>query len=72
MRGAVFRPTMTAALIWLCGAPTATADEARVRVNIFAGPQNIGLLVAQEKGLFARRGLSVSTPKTTNAASGCA
>ena len=36
----------------------AAAAEPIVRVNIFGGPQNIGLLVAQEKGLFAKRGLS--------------
>jgi ABC-type nitrate/sulfonate/bicarbonate transport system substrate-binding protein len=54
-----WRPMMTAALIWLVGALPATAEEARLRVNIFAGPQNIGLLVAQEKGFFAKRGLSV-------------
>ncbi len=61
MRGSfpAWRPTTMVALIWLSGALTATADEARLRVNIFAGPQNIGLLVAQEKGLFAKRGLSV-------------
>jgi ABC-type nitrate/sulfonate/bicarbonate transport system substrate-binding protein len=54
-----WRPTTTAALIWLVGALPASADEARLRVNIFAGPQNIGLLAAQEKGFFAKRGLSV-------------
>src|SRR5258707_10076830 len=54
-----WRLTTTAALIWLVGAHPATAQEARLRVNIFAGPQNVGLLAAQEKGFFAKRGLSV-------------
>ncbi|HKC32051.1 MAG TPA: ABC transporter substrate-binding protein, partial [Xanthobacteraceae bacterium] len=54
-----FRPMMTAMAIWLVGGLPATAQEARLRVNIFAGPQNVGLLAAQEKGFFAKRGLSV-------------
>src|SRR5258705_10474955 len=54
-----FRPMTTAMAIWLVGALPAMAQEARLRVNIFAGPQNVGLLAAQEKGFFAKRGLSV-------------
>lgn len=34
-------------------------EEARLRVNIFPGSQNIALFVAQDKGLFAKRGLAV-------------
>src|SRR3954469_22060583 len=56
---AAWRPATTAALIWLVAALSATGQEPRIRVNIFAGPQNVGLLAAQEKGFFAKRGLSV-------------
>jgi ABC-type nitrate/sulfonate/bicarbonate transport system substrate-binding protein len=35
------------------------ADEVRLRVNTFPGPQNLALFVAQDKGLLARHGLSV-------------
>src|SRR5262249_39620962 len=34
------------------------ADD-RLRVNVFPGPQNLALYVAQEKGLFTKRGLAV-------------
>ena len=35
------------------------ADEVRLRVNTFPGPQNLALFVAQDKGLLAKHGLSV-------------
>jgi ABC-type nitrate/sulfonate/bicarbonate transport system substrate-binding protein len=55
-----FASTMGAATaLLLVGTLHAGAAQRSVRVNIFAGPQNIALLVAQEKGLFAKRGLSV-------------
>jgi ABC-type nitrate/sulfonate/bicarbonate transport system substrate-binding protein len=40
-------------------APSGFAQEARLRVNTFPGPQNLALFVAQDKGLLAKRGLSV-------------
>jgi ABC-type nitrate/sulfonate/bicarbonate transport system substrate-binding protein len=54
-----FRSTLTATFVLAVVPVHAMAAETRVRVNIFAGPQNIALLVALEKGLFAKRGLSV-------------
>jgi NitT/TauT family transport system substrate-binding protein len=39
-------------------AAQARADE-RLRVNVFPGPQHLALYVAQEKGLFTKRGLAV-------------
>ena len=53
--------------LWLCiamagvvfsAAPSRSA-EVRLRVNTFPGPQNLALFVAQDKGLFAKRGLAV-------------
>jgi ABC-type nitrate/sulfonate/bicarbonate transport system substrate-binding protein len=40
-------------------APSGSAQETRLRVNTFPGPQNLALFVAQDKGLLAKRGLSV-------------
>jgi len=57
--------TMTAALL-LGGALHAAAAETRVRVNVFVGPQNLALYVAQEKGLFAKHGLAVEIQITPN------
>ena len=53
-----WRPTMTAALIWLVGALPAPADETRLRVNIFAGPQNIGLFLRVDDEKIAAHGRS--------------
>jgi len=41
--------------------------EDRLRVNVFPGPQHVALYVAQEKGLFAKRGLAVEIQFTPNA-----
>ena len=45
----------------LAVSPPARAQEVKLKVNIFAGPQNIALFVAQERGFFAKRGLAVET-----------
>jgi ABC-type nitrate/sulfonate/bicarbonate transport system substrate-binding protein len=44
----------------------ASAAETRLRVNVFANPQNIALYAAREKGFFARRGLAVEIQFTPN------
>ena len=44
----------------------ASAQEARLRVNTFPGPQNLALFVAQDKGLFSKRGLAVEIAFTPN------
>src|SRR5262245_9516148 len=63
-RGAM---SVFARALWLCiamagvvfsAAPSRSA-EVRLRVNTFPGPQNLALFVAQDKGLFAKRGLAV-------------
>lgn len=41
--------------------------EERLRVNVFPGPQHLALYAAQDKGLFAKRGLSVEIQFTPNA-----
>src|SRR5262245_3208647 len=42
------------------------AQETRIRVNVFPSPQNLPLYVAQERGLFAKRGLLVEIQVTPN------
>jgi ABC-type nitrate/sulfonate/bicarbonate transport system substrate-binding protein len=51
-----------------CGfpVPRAHAEATLVRVNVFPSPQNLPLYVAVEKGLFAKRGLSVQILVTPN------
>ena len=44
----------------------AEAQETRLRVNVFPSPQNLPLYVAQEKGLFGKRGLTVEIQVTPN------
>jgi ABC-type nitrate/sulfonate/bicarbonate transport system substrate-binding protein len=55
-----------AVLLLLAQSPCAPAAETRVRVNVFANPQNIALFAARDKGLFARRGLAVEIQFTPN------
>src|SRR5476651_2605913 len=47
-------------------APRAQAEEL-LRVNVFPGPQHLALYAAQEKGMFAKRGLKVEIQFTPNA-----
>jgi ABC-type nitrate/sulfonate/bicarbonate transport system substrate-binding protein len=47
-----------AAVALVLSAASAHGEE-RLRVNVFPGPQHLALFVAQDKGLFARRGLAV-------------
>src|SRR5476649_128412 len=47
-------------------APRAQAEEL-LRVNVFPGPQHLALYVAQEKGMFAKRGLKVEIQFTPTA-----
>jgi NitT/TauT family transport system substrate-binding protein len=46
--------------------PQVHSDD-RLRVNVFPGPQHVALYVAQDKGLFAKRGLVVEIQFTPNA-----
>ena len=50
---------MTIAGLILAAVLPASGEEVRLRVNTFPGPQNLALFVAQDKGLLAKRGLSV-------------
>jgi ABC-type nitrate/sulfonate/bicarbonate transport system substrate-binding protein len=45
---------------------SAVAQETNLRVNVFPSPQNLPLYVAQKKGLFAKRGLSIELQVTPN------
>ena len=47
-----------ACAISMISAAQAPAEE-RLRVNVFPGPQHLALYVAQDKGLFSKRGLTV-------------
>jgi ABC-type nitrate/sulfonate/bicarbonate transport system substrate-binding protein len=44
----------------------AEAQETKLRVNVFPSPQNLPLYVAQDKGFFGKRGLSVEIQVTPN------
>jgi len=46
--------------------PVASRAEERLRVNVFPGPQHLALFVAHDKGLFAKRGLTVEIQFTPN------
>src|SRR5207249_8164086 len=55
------------AVCCLCAAMhQAQGQETRVRVNVFPSPQNLSLYVAQERNLFAKRGLLVEIQVTPN------
>ncbi len=60
------RAAAVAALLVLAQSPHASAAETRLRVNVFANPQNIALYAAREKGFFAKRGLAVEIQFTPN------
>jgi ABC-type nitrate/sulfonate/bicarbonate transport system substrate-binding protein len=44
----------------------AQTQEIKLRVNVFPSPQNLPLYVAQEKGLFSKRGPSIEIQVTPN------
>jgi ABC-type nitrate/sulfonate/bicarbonate transport system substrate-binding protein len=44
----------------------ASADDTRLRVKVFPGPQNLALFAARERGFFAKRRFSVELQFTTN------
>lgn len=48
----------------ITSAAQAPAEE-RLRVNVFPGPQHLALYVAQDKGLFAKRGLTVERTRAS-------
>ena len=60
------RAALLAGLLVLAVAPHAPAAETRIRVNVFANPQNIALYAAQQKGFFTRHGLAVEIQFTPN------
>jgi ABC-type nitrate/sulfonate/bicarbonate transport system substrate-binding protein len=62
----VFRLPIAVHVVLVATALCACAQDARLRVNTFPGPQNLALFVAQDKGLFAKRGLSVEISFTPN------
>jgi ABC-type nitrate/sulfonate/bicarbonate transport system substrate-binding protein len=54
-------------LFALLGARSGIAQEpTKLRVNVFAGVQNLALFVGQTKGMFARHGLQVELQFTAN------
>jgi len=57
------------ALAAMTFSPTARADDVRLVVNVFPGLQNLPLFAAQDKGLFAKRGLAVEIQNTPNSQS---
>jgi ABC-type nitrate/sulfonate/bicarbonate transport system substrate-binding protein len=65
-RSVQLRAALLAGLLVLAVAPHAPAAETRLRVNVFANPQNIALYAAQQKGFLARHGLAVEIAFTPN------
>jgi len=63
----VTRRVAVAALFALLGAqPLMAQGPVKLRVNVFAGIQNLALFVGQTKGIFARYGLEVELQFTPN------
>jgi ABC-type nitrate/sulfonate/bicarbonate transport system substrate-binding protein len=62
----ILRACVAIALFGTATALSAAAQDARLRVNTFPGPQNLALFAAHDKGLFAKRGLSVEIAFTPN------
>jgi ABC-type nitrate/sulfonate/bicarbonate transport system substrate-binding protein len=60
------RRAMVVGWFIVAGTVAASAQTTPLRVNIFPGPQNLALFAAQEKGLFAKRGLAVEIQVTPN------
>ena len=62
--------TLAGALLFLIATVTgpapAAADPIPLRVNMFSGPQDLAVFVAQEEGLYAKRGLAVEVSFTPN------
>jgi len=48
------------------GAAAARADDIKLRVIMFSGPQDMAVLAAQDQGLYAKRGLVVDVQFTPN------
>jgi ABC-type nitrate/sulfonate/bicarbonate transport system substrate-binding protein len=61
----LLRSACPIALALLIGTSPAAADT-RVRLNVFPSPQNLPMYVAQAKGFFTKRGLSVEFQVTPN------
>src|SRR5262249_479699 len=62
----LMRVATIALLLLLVQSSPAHAAETRLRVNVFANPQNVALYAARDKGFFARRGLAVEVQFTPN------
>jgi ABC-type nitrate/sulfonate/bicarbonate transport system substrate-binding protein len=54
----------TFAVVGIVALITQAKGEEHLRVNVFPGPQHLALYVAQDKGFFAKRGLSVEVEFT--------
>jgi ABC-type nitrate/sulfonate/bicarbonate transport system substrate-binding protein len=64
--GGAAAAALVATLSLLTSTVFARAEEARLRVKMFPGPQNLALFAAQENGFFTRRHLAVDILFTTN------
>jgi NitT/TauT family transport system substrate-binding protein len=54
----------TFAIVGVVALITQAEGEEHLRVNVFPGPQHLALYVAQDKGFFAKRGLSIEVEFT--------
>jgi ABC-type nitrate/sulfonate/bicarbonate transport system substrate-binding protein len=62
----IWRLAMPALLVLLGALPAVAQEPAKLRVNVFAGVQNLAIFVGQAKGVFKRHGLDVELQFTPN------
>jgi ABC-type nitrate/sulfonate/bicarbonate transport system substrate-binding protein len=60
------RLAMAGMFVLLGGLPATAQETTKLRVNVFAGIQNLAIFVAQTKGIFTRYGLEVELQFTPN------
>jgi ABC-type nitrate/sulfonate/bicarbonate transport system substrate-binding protein len=62
----IWRLAMAALLALLGALPAMAQEPTKLRVNVFAGVQNLAIFVGQTKGVLARHGLAVELQFTPN------
>ena len=63
---AIWRLAMAVLFALLGGLPASAQEPIKLRVNVFAGIQNLAIFVGQTKGIFARYGLEIEVQFTAN------
>jgi ABC-type nitrate/sulfonate/bicarbonate transport system substrate-binding protein len=63
---AIWRLAMAVLFVLLGGLSALAQEPIKLRVNVFAGIQNLAIFVGQTKGIFARYGLEIEVQFTAN------